>query len=248
MTTKLLQCCLVPGFLCLAAGMAGADESMRYEVIGLDEADYPRYDGGWSSGSGAEVEFSGWRLFSEGKESGNGDGESFALEEIGESKQLALLGTKRVFRISSRGGEPSYAQRLINQKMEKDDIFSVSMLVSGEGGEGGIVIGRETGDNSRCAAVAVIGRGDRLTVVDGDGTKDIDLSPGADPVGISFVFSGDGTYTLQVNGMGEGGKIFDLGPRRARGEAADGRYTAAFFATGGASLFFDDIQMERLVR
>ena len=229
----------------LAAVAAETDGS--YEIVALDRAEFPRYDGGWNPGSGAEVEFSGWKLFRQGEELSQGDSETFSTPDGKTAPCDGLLGAKRFFKIKSTGGKPSYAQRTLNQKIGESDILSASLFFSGEG-EGGMVVGQRQEGDGILGAVAVLKEEGRYLVVDGDGEAKIDMDASECPIGVSFVFLDNGTYTLQTNEMKKGGKVVDIGPRKVRGVAKDGACTIGFFAKDGAEVGFDDLQVERFVK
>lgn len=234
-------------FTAVAFQANAAEDMGSYEIVALDRAEFPRYDGGWNPGSGAEVEFSGWKFFREGVEILTGDTEIFSMPDAGNDAGW-VGGAKRFFSVKSEGETPSYAQRTLNQKIWENDMLSATLLLAGTAGEAGMVIGRRDEDNGVAAIVAVVRDGERLVVLDGEGEKEIDMGAGGGPIGVSFVFAADGTYTLQANEVKKDGKIVDIGPRKARGGGVPGVYTLGFFSKGGAEVGFDDLQVERVVR
>jgi hypothetical protein len=233
----------------LAAGGIGRCEefSGSYEIVALDRAEFPRYDGGWNPGSGAEVEFSGWKFFREGEELSWTDQDVFSTPAGDSAPCGGLDGAEKFFLIKSKGTVPSYAQRTLNQKIWKDDMFSVTMILPVSEGRAGMVVGRIQEGGEITGAVALVRENDRYLLLDGEGELDVGIKAGGCPIGASFVFTSDGTYTLQVNEMTDGGMIVDIGPRKPRLGGVPSVHTVSFFAEGGAECGFNDLQVERLV-
>lgn len=222
-------------------------EEATYEIVALDRAEFQRYSGGWNFGSGAEVEFSGWKLFSEGQEDRTGDTTTFSTPSGDSAPCEWLRGSDRFFLINPEGGGMSYAQRTLNQKICKDDMLSASILFSGGRGSAGLVIGGQRPGSDTLGAIAIIREDERFVLLDGDGETTLDIGGEECPISVSFVFSSNDAYTLQVNEMRDGGKIIDIGPRKPRGTVVPGVFTLAFFAEGDMKIGFNDLQVERLV-
>lgn len=242
------QKAILAALMISSGGVMATESEGTYEIVALDSADFPRYGGGWNPGSGAEVEFSGWKFFREGGEILEGDDEVFSIPEASSVSNNGIHGNARFFWVKSKGDTPSYAQRNLNQKLWTDDMLSVTLLLPRTNGAAGMVVGRREGDQGALGAVAVVRDGGRLLLLDGEGEREIDITPSDYPIGISLVFSDDGAYTLQVNEVKKGGEKVDIGPRKPRAGGGPGFYTVGFFAKGGAEIGFDVLQVERIVK
>jgi hypothetical protein len=111
-----------------------------------------------------------------------------------------------------------------------------------------MVFGKKGDGGNYQAAVTLLQSQNQYLLVDGEGVAKIKGLSTGEPLGVSFVFEDNGTYTLQINEMKPEGKIIDIGPRKTTVGGGRGDYSLAFFSTDKSWISFDDLQIERLVK
>jgi len=245
-------------FALLASVDAKAEDYQgSYEIIGLDEASYPRYDGGWAPGSGHEVEFSGWTQVIGNEKLVQKNEDIFSLMSFTNGTfPLRMSGGSlektRAFAVGSEKQNVAYAQREINQTLGSDEMLSTSLLFGGksheESGEEGMVLGKKVGKEGYKANLALVRKKGHYFLVDGEGVLDVGEAKEGVPLGASFIFLDDGSYTLQLSEMKDEGEIIDIGPRKTIVGGGRGNFSIAFFAQGENWISFDDLQIEKFFK
>ncbi len=233
-------------------GAEAVDEYNGYEIIAFDRPEGPKYGSGWTPGSGGDVEFSGWDLYSKGGYNTENNPRVFYFGSGNLVPCGGMLGGDKIFVIKSERSDLAYAQRRLHQKIFTGDILSSSLVFHSqneEAGQAGMVIGQRGDDGTYRYTVALVRRDGYYLLRDGEeGSLVIDMKPDSCPIGVSYVFEENGNYTLQINEMKPGGRVLDIGPRKARNGGGTGNYSLSYFAEDGMALGFNDLQIERRVR